>query len=122
MTGKSALNLGLLALLLLLQWPLWLGGGSLWEVRKLQTQLQAQQAEIATKKERNARMAADLKDLQEGYGAAAESQARRELGMIKNDEVFIQVSPAATRVLPTAAPASASAQPASGTTRGAPSP
>jgi cell division protein FtsB len=110
----------LIALLLLLQWPLWLGGGSLWEVRKLQTQLQAQQAEIATKKERNARMAADLKDLQEGYGAAAESQARRELGMIKNDEVFIQVSPAATRVSPTTAPASA--QPASGTTRGAPSP
>jgi cell division protein FtsB len=119
MTGKSALNLGLLALLLLLQWPLWLGSGSFWEVRKLQSQLQAQRAEIATKKERNAGLAADLKDLQEGYGTAAESQARRELGMIKNDEVFIQVSPAATRVSPSGAPAAA--QPASGTTRGAPS-
>jgi cell division protein FtsB len=105
MTGRFALNLGLLALLLLLQWPLWLGNGSLWEARKLQSQLLKQQAEIAAKKERNARLAADLKDLQEGYGAAAESQARRELGMIKNDEVYIQVSPQATRVAPPASAA-----------------
>jgi cell division protein FtsB len=98
---KSALNLGLLVLLLLLQWPLWLGKGSWWEVRKLQSQLDAQQAENAAKRERNARLASDVKDLKEGYGAA-ESQARKELGMIKPDEVFIQITPAATRATPAA--------------------
>lgn len=101
MSTKSALNLGLLVLLLLLQWPLWLGKGSWWEVRKLQSQLDAQQAENAAKRERNARLASDVKDLKEGYGAA-ESQARKELGMIKPDEVFIQITPAATRATPAA--------------------
>jgi cell division protein FtsB len=89
---KLALNLGLLVLLLLLQWPLWLGKGSLWEVHKLERQLKIQEAEIAAKKERNARITSDVKDLDGGLGAA-ESQARRDLGMIKSDEVFIQVTP-----------------------------
>jgi cell division protein FtsB len=92
MSPKLALNLGLLVLLLLLQWPLWLGKGSLWEVHKLERQLKIQEAEIAAKKERNARITSDVKDLDGGLGAA-ESQARRDLGMIKSDEVFIQVTP-----------------------------
>jgi cell division protein FtsB len=92
MAPKLALNLGLLVLLLLLQWPLWLGKGSLWEVHKLERQLKIQEAEIAAKKERNARITSDVKDLDGGLGAA-ESQARRDLGMIKSDEVFIQVTP-----------------------------
>jgi cell division protein FtsB len=92
MSPKLALNLALLALLLLLQWPLWLGKGSLWEVHKLEKQLKIQEAEIAAKKERNARITSDVKDLDGGLGAA-ESQARRDLGMIKSDEVFIQVAP-----------------------------
>ncbi len=92
MSPKLALNFGLLALLLLLQWPLWLGKGSLWEVHKLEKQLKIQEAEIAAKKERNAHITSDVKDLDGGLGAA-ESQARRDLGMIKSDEVFIQVTP-----------------------------
>jgi cell division protein FtsB len=69
-----------------------LGKGSLWEVHKLKRQLKVQEAEIAAKKERNARITSDVKDLDGGLGAA-ESQARRDLGMIKSDEVFIQVTP-----------------------------
>lgn len=92
MSPKLALNLALLALLLLLQWPLWLGKGSLWEVHKLEKQLKEKDAEIAAKKERNARIASDVKDLETGLDAA-QTQARRDLGMIKSDEVFIQVTP-----------------------------
>lgn len=106
MSTKTALNLGLLVLLLLLQWPLWLGKGSLWDTRQLQAQLDMQQAELGAKRERNARLASDVKDLKDGYGAA-ESQARRELGMIKPDEVFIQVTPAPTRTVPAPRPAPA---------------
>jgi cell division protein FtsB len=61
-------------------------------VHKLERQLKIQEAEIAAKKERNARITSDVKDLDGGLGAA-ESQARRDLGMIKSDEVFIQVTP-----------------------------
>jgi cell division protein FtsB len=108
---KLALNLALLTLLLLLQWPLWLGKGSLWEVHKLEKQLRAQEADIAARKERNTRIASDVKDLEAGLGAA-ETQARRDLGMIKSDEVFIQVTPGNA----------AASKPASGGNQGASKP
>jgi cell division protein FtsB len=110
MPPKLALNLALLSLLLLLQWPLWLGKGSLWEVHKLDKQLRVQEAEIAAKRERNARIASDVKDLEAGLGAA-ETQARRDLGMIKSDEVFIQVTPGSAINSTASRPASGASKP-----------
>ena len=80
-------------LLLALQWPLWAGKGSWWEARKTTALLDTQEQLNAGKRERNARLASDVKDLQNDGSLAAESQARRELGMIKSDEVFVQITP-----------------------------
>lgn len=115
MTAKTAITLALALLLLSLQWPLWFGKGSLREARKWQGELSSQEQTNTEKRERNTRMASDVKDLNGGV-VAAESQARLELGMIRGDEVFVQITPATKR--PTASssnpanPAS-SAKPAS---------
>ena len=80
-----ALTLALAALIVLIQYPLWLGKGSwlrVWEVdhRSLQARNNALEAEVR-----------DLKVGQE----AIEERARSELGMIKQDEIFFQVLEAA---------------------------
>ena len=85
------LSVALLALLVLLQYPLWIGKGGwlrVWEAdRKLMQQKEANSAlEI-----RNAGLDAEVRDLKQGYDAI-EERARFELGMIKQDEVFVQVS------------------------------
>jgi cell division protein FtsB len=77
-------------LILLLQYPLWLGKGSwlrVWELeRRISDQRQANGALI----ERNNQLAAEVKDLKTGY-EALEARARYELGMIKGNEIFYQV-------------------------------
>lgn len=80
----------LLALVILLQWPLWFGKGGwlrAWDVdRRL-----AAQREVNQKLEiRNAGLEAEVKDLKSGY-EAVEERARFELGLIKPDEIFVQV-------------------------------
>lgn len=80
----------LLTLIVLLQFPLWLGKGSWLRVFDLERQLEAQQAANAALKSRNAQLAAEVRDLKTGYDAL-EERARFELGMIREDEVFFQV-------------------------------
>jgi cell division protein FtsB len=80
----------LLALLLLLQYPLWLGKGSWLKVFDLDRQLSEQRAANRALADRNAKLAAEVNDLKSGY-AAIEARARYELGMIRGDEVFFQV-------------------------------
>jgi cell division protein FtsB len=80
------LTLALVGLLLVLQFPLWVGKGSWLRVWQVDRQVQEQ-------RETNARLAlrnAEVRDLKSGY-AAIEERARSELGMIRYDEVFIQV-------------------------------
>jgi cell division protein FtsB len=43
-----------------------------------------------TLKDRNAKLASEVQDLREGTGAV-EERARFELGLIKDNEIFIQV-------------------------------
>ena len=98
------LVLSLLALLLgWLQYRLWFGIGSAGEVAALQTQLQHQRRENGGLEERNAALAAEVRDLKEGV-AAAEERARSELGMIKPGEVFYRVVEDPARRLPTPVP------------------
>ncbi|MEQ1525407.1 MAG: cell division protein FtsB [Gallionella sp.] len=80
----------LVIILLLLQYPLWLGKGSWLTVWDLNRQLEKQQAENQQTKTRNALLDAEVRDLKQGT-EAIEERARSELGMIKQGEVFYQV-------------------------------
>ncbi|HSM98140.1 MAG TPA: cell division protein FtsB [Gallionella sp.] len=85
-----AVTLILVFLLLLLQYPLWLGKGSWLKVWDLHRQVDAQQQTNQQTRARNALLDAEVRDLKQGT-AAIEERARSELGMIRNDEVFYQV-------------------------------
>ena len=84
------LTVGLLALIAALQYPLWLGKGGWLRVWDYDRQLQ-QQKEVTRKLEiRNAGLDAEVRDLKQGY-EAIEERARFELGMIRQDESFVQI-------------------------------
>ena len=85
-----AVTLILVVLLLLLQYPLWLGKGSWLKVWDLHRQVEAQQQVNQQTQTRNAVLDAEVRDLKQGT-AAIEERARSELGMIKRDEVFFQI-------------------------------
>lgn len=80
----------LLALILLLQYPLWLGKGSWLKVWDNNRQLNEQRALNEQARQRNAVLEAEVKDLKTG-NEALEERARSELGMIRQGEVFFQV-------------------------------
>ena len=86
----KALSFVLAALILALQYPLWLGKGSWSRVWELERSLVQQHESNASLKARNDALDAEVRDLKEGY-AAIEERARLELGMVKKDEVFYQV-------------------------------
>ena len=80
----------LVALILAIQVPLWLGKGGWLRVWDVDRQLEAQGAKNGRLEVRNGALAAEVKDLKQGF-EAIEERARLELGMVKNDEVFFQV-------------------------------
>ncbi|WP_018145600.1 MULTISPECIES: cell division protein FtsB [unclassified Thioalkalivibrio] len=84
------LLIGLALVLLALQWPLWLGEGSWRDVRDLREQVAQQQAANAELEQRNQALEAEVRDLRGGT-AAVEERARRDLGMIREDEIFFFV-------------------------------
>lgn len=84
-----AVTLILATLLLLLQYPLWLGKGSWLKVWNLNRQVTEQQQINQQTQTRNAMLDAEVRDLKQGT-EAIEERARSELGMIKRDEVFYQ--------------------------------
>ncbi|MFM7505712.1 MAG: cell division protein FtsB [Rubrivivax sp.] len=89
------------ALLLVVQADLWFGKGNLPYVMSLHTQLAEQQAANEEARERNARVAAEVGDLREGL-EMVEEKARAELGMVRPDEIFVQLSPPRTARAPAA--------------------
>jgi cell division protein FtsB len=84
------LALTFVALIVALQYPMWLGKGGWLQVREYERQLAAQREVNAKLKARNDALDADVRDLKTGY-EAIEERARAELGMIRNDEVFFQI-------------------------------
>jgi cell division protein FtsB len=80
----------LLVLLVLFQYRLWVGEGSLAEVSTLKREIREQKRELARLKERNRALQAEVEDLRSGL-EAVEERARSELGMVKEGEVFYQV-------------------------------
>jgi cell division protein FtsB len=80
---------GLVALLLVLQYRLWIAEGSLAEKHRLQQQVREQTAVNARLRERNAALEREVLELQ-GGNASVEQRAREQLGLIREGEVFYQ--------------------------------
>jgi cell division protein FtsB len=80
----------LVALMLVLQYRLWLGDGGMREVWQLREQVAAQRAENEKLKDRNRTLSAEVLDLKKGK-TAIEERARTDLGMVGRDESFYQV-------------------------------
>jgi len=80
----------LVALIVALQYPLWVGKGGWMRVWELERTLEQQRETNARLKARNDSLDADVRDLKEG-NEAIEERARLELGMVKRDETFYQV-------------------------------
>ncbi len=90
--GKRLIPVILIALLVLFQAQLWIGRGSLPSVREMQQRLDEQLAKNALAQLGNDQLAAEVRDLQEGL-EMVEEKARSELGMVKPNEIFVQVTP-----------------------------
>ena len=80
----------LIVLLVLLQYRLWIGNGSLTDVHHLEQAKQALIEENGQLHERNQALAAEVNDLKNGYDAI-EERARSDMGMIKRGETFYHV-------------------------------
>ena len=87
---SRSLTLVFAGLMLLLQYPLWLGKGGWMRAWDLERQVDAQTKTNDGLKRRNAGLEAEVKDLKNGL-EAIEERARFELGMVKDNEVFFQL-------------------------------
>ena len=85
-----ALALILAVLVVLIQYPLWLGKGGWLRVWDVDRQLASQRAKIETLQARNEALEAEVRDLKQGY-EAIEERARFAFGMVRKDEVFFQI-------------------------------
>lgn len=96
----------LAALLLLIQYPLWLGKGGMLRVWEMERQIEVQRESNGKLQLRNAALDAEVRDLKQGL-EAVEERARSELGMIRKDEIFFQVIESDPAAVKPAAPAPA---------------
>jgi cell division protein FtsB len=78
------------ALLVSIQYPLWLGQGGWLEVADLSGRIDEQSKRTSLQLQRNAKLAAEVRSLHEG-NESVEERARGELYMIKPDEIYVQV-------------------------------
>ncbi|MBK5205513.1 MAG: cell division protein FtsB [Polaromonas sp.] len=88
--GNRLIPAILIALLAIFHAQLWIGRGSIASVREMQQRLDEQLAENAQAKARNDQLAAEVRDLKEGL-EMVEEKARSELGMVKPNEIFVQI-------------------------------
>ena len=82
----------LIALLAVVHVQLWFGRGSVGNVGEMQRKLQQQQVANVQSQHANEQLAAEVRDLQEGL-EMVEEKARMELGMVKPNEIFVNVLP-----------------------------
>jgi cell division protein FtsB len=83
----AALLIGLLAVV---QAQLWLGRGSVGDVANLRQKLEEQKARNTLAQQANEQLAAEVRDLQEGL-EMVEEKARAELGMVRPNEILVQI-------------------------------
>ncbi|MES2887229.1 MAG: cell division protein FtsB [Pseudomonadota bacterium] len=85
-------TVSLALLLLLVQAELWLGKGGVPRVMELQSKLQLQRTSNEADRLRNDQLSAEVRDLKEGL-EMVEEKARFELGMVKPNEILVQLAP-----------------------------
>lgn len=89
--GKRVIAGLLIGLLVILQIQIWVGRGSVPNVAQMQRKLtELQQLNQAAQAE-NERLSAEVRDLKEGLDMV-EEKARSELGMVKPNEIFVQIN------------------------------
>ncbi len=81
----------LLALLAVVHAELWFGKGGVPRVMALRAQVNMQHKANDEAQARNEQLAAEVRDLQEGL-EMVEEKARTELGMVKPDEIYVQLT------------------------------
>ena len=89
--GNRFIPVVLIALLALFHAQLWMGRGSIPNVREMQRRLDLQAAKNVSAQANNEQLAAEVNDLQEGL-EMVEEKARGELGMVKPNEIFVQIT------------------------------
>jgi cell division protein FtsB len=82
----------LAVLVLVLQYRIWIARDGAREVLQLRDAVQVQQAENQRLQQRNRQLAAEVRDLKQGFGAL-EERARSELGLVSRNETYYQVVP-----------------------------
>jgi cell division protein FtsB len=89
--GNRIVPAVLILLLVVVHAQLWFGRGSIGAVSTLQQKLDAQRAANLQAQQANDRLANEVRDLKEGL-EMVEEKARSELGMVKPNEIFVNVS------------------------------
>ena len=84
-------TLALIALIGLVHAELWFGKGGVPRVMELQSKLSEQRTTNEAGRSRNEQLDAEVRDLKEGL-EMVEEKARFELGMVKPDEILVQIS------------------------------
>ncbi|OYU12677.1 MULTISPECIES: cell division protein FtsB [unclassified Limnohabitans] len=89
--GKRLLPVVLIALLLIMQVQLWFGRGSLTHVSELREELEQQKQSNEDARRKIEQLSAEVNDLKEGLNMV-EERARSELGMVKPNEILVQLA------------------------------
>lgn len=89
--GKRFIPAILIALLLIVHAQLWFGRGSIGNVSAMQQKLDELKAANARAQQANEQLASEVRDLKEGL-EMVEERARMELGMVKPNEIYVQIA------------------------------
>ena len=88
--GNRLVPIVLITLLVIVQAQLWFGRGSLRNVAELERQLQQEKQANEEARRVNEQLSAEVSDLKEGMNMV-EERARHELGMVKPNEIYVQI-------------------------------
>jgi len=89
--GSRLVPAALITLLVILHAQLWLGRGSVPSVSRMVAELETQKQKNAQARLVNDRLTAEVRDLQSGL-EMVEEKARLELGMVKPNEILVQIA------------------------------
>lgn len=89
--GNRLVPVVLIALLAIIQAQLWLGKGGVPSVAELEVELQQQREANEAARRRIEQLNAEVNDLKEGLNMV-EERARQELGMVKPNEIYVQIA------------------------------
>jgi cell division protein FtsB len=80
----------LVGLLVVVHGQMWFGRGSVTQVQELRNDVATQRAANDEARQRNEQLANEVRDLRDGL-EMVEEKARSELGMVKPNEIFVQI-------------------------------